>query len=160
LTGDNGYWTEDGNIEYVGRKDYQFKINGFRVETGEIENAVCGCAGVNLAFALIENIKNQKKIVLIYSGDVKTQEVKHKLKEQLPMYMFPNIIMKLERIPFNINGKLDRAAIRELINNMNEETEEDKEQLNEYEQIVSDAVNGMANAGYIKPHDNLFEMSF
>ena len=158
LTGDNGYWTEDGIIIFAGRSDFQFKVNGFRVEMGEIETEILKCANVVNAVAFVDKFDNQNKIVLVYSGQESESDVKSYLKTHLPAYMFPNYVLQMD-IPLNENGKIDRTAIRKRIAELKGDRSV-TEHLSEIEQVVSDTVNGLANAEYIKLDDNLFEMSF
>ena len=158
LTGDSGFWTEDGIIEFIGRKDFQFKVNGFRVEMGEIETIALKCPGVINAAAVVEKIENQNKIVLVYSGQERENSVKQFLRVHLPIHMFPNYVLHME-IPLNENGKVNREIIRQHISDL-KENRNVFEQLTEIEQAVSDVVNNISNLDYIKIDDNLFEMGF
>lgn len=158
LTGDNGFWTDEGVIEFTGRKDYQFKVNGFRVEMGEIEAEVLKCPGVGSAKALVEKIEGQNKIVLVYSGKENESNVKGFLKKHLPTYMFPNYVLHMD-IPLNENGKIDRGIIRNHLVEL-EGAGTVAEQLSEIQRAVSDLVNSISNTKYIKLDDNLFEMNF
>ena len=158
MTGDNGFWTEDGVIVFIGRKDYQFKVNGFRVEMGEIEAEVLKCPGVGNAVALVEKIEGQNKIVLVYSGKENENIVKGFLREYLPTYMFPNYVLHMD-IPLNENGKIDRGIIRNCLIKLEGEGKV-VEQLSEIQQAVSDVVNSISNTKYIKLDDNLFELNF
>ena len=158
LTGDNGFWTEEGVIEFTGRKDYQFKVNGFRVEMGEIEAEVLKCPGVGSTVALVEKIEGQNKIVLVYSGKENENIVKGFLKEHLPTYMFPNYVLHMD-IPLNENGKIDRGIVRNRLVELEGEGTV-VEQLSEIQRAVSDVVNSISNTKYIKLDDNLFELYF
>jgi D-alanine--poly(phosphoribitol) ligase subunit 1 len=109
-TGDLVKYNSYGELEYVGRKDFQIKHRGQRIELGEIEANVLSVDGVEECACLY----NQKKerIVLFYSGRIEQKELGAKLKELLPPYMLPGKRHQLEKMPHNLNGKIDRAALK------------------------------------------------
>lgn len=112
-TGDLGKLCDDGNIIYVGRKDNQVKIQGYRIELGEIEHVATIIAGVNKAYAVVND---EQKIVLLVeasSDDVNQKDIYRKLKANLPRYMLPSEIIIWDGIfPLNQNGKIDRVELR------------------------------------------------
>ncbi len=110
-TGDLVRENERGELEYVCRKDFQIKHMGYRIELGEIEHAAMGLEAMKRVCCLY----NQRKqnIVLIYEGDVEAAEVKAEVKNRVPEYMVPGIIHKLEKMPMNANGKIDRVLLKE-----------------------------------------------
>ncbi len=116
-TGDLVRYLPDGNIEYVGRKDFQVKIRGFRVELGEIEHQLLQYPRIKQASVLVQ--QHQKKssihqyLVGYYVADIALDEddILDYLSRHLPEYMIPNTLVPLEKLPLNINGKLDRQAL-------------------------------------------------
>lgn len=110
-TGDLVRENDRGEIEYVGRKDFQIKHMGYRIELGEIENAAMGSSGVKRCCCLYHQRK--QKIILLYSGELSQEEMKEALKNRVPEYMVPGAILKLEEIPVNANGKIDRKLLGE-----------------------------------------------
>lgn len=110
-TGDLVRLNDRSEIEYVGRKDFQIKHMGYRIELGEIENAVAGLESVKRVCCLY----NQKKqnIVMIYEGSVEIPAIKEEIRRKVPEYMVPGVIHKLDRIPINANGKIDRVLLKE-----------------------------------------------
>lgn len=112
-SGDLVRYNENGELIYVSRKDSQIKYKGNRIELGEIESAVSALEGVERNCCLYDG----KKIGLFYVGAIKENELKQGLGEFLPQYMIPKIIKKLEQIPVNINGKIDREYIKKLFLN-------------------------------------------
>lgn len=123
-TGDIGYWNENGELMYVGRCDGQIKYMGYRIELGEIETAVLSVGGVNHACVLYDN--NEDKIVLFYDSDnddCDRQYIINKLGNFIPKYMFPRIIYKMENLPFNLNGKIDRKKLKEYVDGSTYERE-------------------------------------
>jgi acyl-coenzyme A synthetase/AMP-(fatty) acid ligase len=111
-TGDIVYRRNDGNIMFVGRKDFQVKHMGYRIELGEIENVA-----VSLPFienACIVYNKEEKQIILIYqsSSDVEISEIRLEMGKILPKYMLPTKFEKIEIMPRNPNGKIDRQLLK------------------------------------------------
>lgn len=112
-TGDVGQYDENGNIVYICRKDYQIKLNGYRIELGDIEVVASSVENIDGVCCLFDEIK--KRIVLYYGAkkDV-LDNLKKNLKEKLPFYMLPTKYICLESLPINRNGKTDRVKIKEL----------------------------------------------
>lgn len=111
-TGDLGYVNGQGELVFASRKDYQIKHMGHRIELGEIEADVNLMERVKTCCCIF--IKDSKKIVLFYVGDVEKRELTTELKERLPRYMIPNAIVKLDSLPLTPNGKMDRLKLEEL----------------------------------------------
>ncbi|MBR0220304.1 MAG: amino acid adenylation domain-containing protein [Synergistaceae bacterium] len=109
-TGDLVHYNLKGEIIYDGRKDFQVKHSGHRIELGEIETAVSSIKGVEFCCCLHENIND--KLVLFYSGNLASNEIRKTLADMLPDYMLPNICEQLDKMPLNLNGKIDRAKLK------------------------------------------------
>lgn len=105
-TGDIVQYNEEGQLVYIGRKDFQIKHMGRRIELGEIEANVNSIQGVSES-ACIYNYE-KKCIVLIYSGLINCDDVKNTLKKLLVDYMLPGEIHQVGQMPHNANGKIDR----------------------------------------------------
>ncbi|PHM22405.1 non-ribosomal peptide synthetase [Xenorhabdus ehlersii] len=122
-TGDLGRWRPDGNIEYLGRNDFQVKLRGFRIEPGEIEATLMQCDGVHEAIVFmregthLDNTENQRRLVayLIPQTDVELvpAELRQQLAQHLADYMLPSAFVILDTFPLTPNGKLDRQALPE-----------------------------------------------
>lgn len=110
LTGDLGYLSIDGNIVITGRKDFQVKLNGYRIEPNEIENIINQLNGVT-SIVVVHN----KNILVAYYTDTTSgypQEImKQKCKEYLPEYMIPNVFVRLNTFPLTFNGKINRKKL-------------------------------------------------
>jgi amino acid adenylation domain-containing protein len=121
-TGDLVRWRPDGNIEFLGRMDHQVKIRGYRIELGEIEIHLMNHQYIKDAVVIAVDSpggnsfvqESQDKFLSAYivsARELPPLEIKAYLAKQLPDYMIPSYFMKLEKIPLNPNGKIDRNAL-------------------------------------------------
>ena len=110
-TGDLVQFNEYGEMVYLSRKDYQIKHMGRRIELGEIEKAVSSLQEISVCCCLYDKITHQ--IVLYIEDDLEKSYINHKISKLVPDYMLPNRVVKLDKIPINANGKIDRAVLSE-----------------------------------------------
>lgn len=111
-TGDYGIMREQGYIEFAGRKDLQVKIRGMRIELEEIESCLLNHSIVKNVKATVVDSKGSKEICLYYVGqDVDKEEIENVIRENLPVYMIPKFIVKLEKMPLTLNGKVDVKSL-------------------------------------------------
>ncbi|WEJ04084.1 non-ribosomal peptide synthetase [Pseudomonas sp. FJ2-5-13] len=110
-TGDRARWNADGVLEYLGRLDQQVKLRGFRVEPEEIEARLLALAGIAQAVVLVRDAQ----LIGYYTADAELDEqtVKIALAAELPEYMVPALLMRLDAMPLSPSGKLDRRALPE-----------------------------------------------
>ena len=109
-TGDIVKYDKTGNLIYLSRKDYQIKHMGYRIELGEIERNIYGIEGVALCCAIYDDAN--KRIVLYYQGKIDENELAIECEKILLPYMRPNKFVKLEVMPYNANGKIDRKLLQ------------------------------------------------
>ena len=114
-TGDIVKYNEYDEIIYISRKDFQIKHMGYRIELGEIENRINNIDGVTTCASIYDLA--QKKIVLFYQGSIEKIDLINMAKDKLTNYMMPNKVIKIEKMPYNANGKIDRNLLKK----MNEE---------------------------------------
>ena len=107
-SGDYGRCLPDGKLEFLGRRDSQVKISGFRIEIGEIENALLRVVGVRDGAVVVN-----KHLVAFYTGErpLDSAVIRDKLAESLPAYMVPSAIHWRKALPLTENGKIDRKAL-------------------------------------------------
>ncbi|SDK75250.1 AMP-binding enzyme C-terminal domain-containing protein [Actinopolyspora mzabensis] len=123
-TGDLGRRLPDGDIEFLGREDFQVKIGGFRIELGEIESALLRCPGVHTAIAAAVGTDRHHRRLAAYLVPEAPAEQRDETTDQelsdlalrtvtdtLPNYMVPAAITVLDRLPLTANGKIDRNAL-------------------------------------------------
>ncbi|WP_416381956.1 amino acid adenylation domain-containing protein [Nocardia cyriacigeorgica] len=116
-TGDLVAWNSDGELEYRGRTDFQVKIRGFRIELGEIEAALLRQPNVTAAAVLAHTDPNigDRLVAYVVSADgaIEQQHLQAALAAELPSYMVPSVVVELDALPLNANGKVDRARLPE-----------------------------------------------
>lgn len=108
-TGDIGRLNERGELVFISRKDSQIKNMGHRIELGEIESCACLCGGVESACCLFE--KEKSKLYLYYMGTADEKSVQKHLRKELPRYMVPTKLCRMQTLPLLPNGKIDRKSL-------------------------------------------------
>lgn len=117
-TGDLGRYWGDSNIEFLGRIDSQIKLNGYRIELGEIERAILENNALSNAYVVLIQkclyavVTFKERITQPYN---KIADIKERLAQKLPSYFIPHKIIVLKNIPITTNGKIDRNAIVQII---------------------------------------------
>ena len=109
-TGDLGYINQYGEIMFAGRKDSQIKHYGHRIELGEIEAAAGTVGGIDMCACVYDDDKG--RIALFYTGNADDKDIIKELKLKIQQYMLPNFIKKLDALPRNLSGKIDRMALK------------------------------------------------
>jgi amino acid adenylation domain-containing protein len=113
-SGDYGCWLPEGKLEFLGRRDTQVKISGFRIEIGEIENTLLRIPGVNDGAVLVTGLADQSKhLVAFYAGQrpLDGNVLRDQLRASLPEYMVPAAFQWRRSLPLTGNGKIDRKAL-------------------------------------------------
>jgi natural product biosynthesis luciferase-like monooxygenase protein/amino acid adenylation domain-containing protein len=111
-TGDLGKWLESGEIEIHGRVDHQIKINGFRIEPGEIETSLKKYRGIEDALVTVDKKGGEKLIAYLISNiDIDILKLKDDLQKSLPKFLIPNQFIILNKWPLTSNGKVDRSSL-------------------------------------------------
>lgn len=108
-TGDMAVLSDDGQVYFSGRADFQVKIMGHRIELEEIEDAILSINDVNECCCIFQ--KDKSRITAFITGSADTKAVKQELKSKLPAYMIPAHIKSIDRMPLTINGKIDRKKL-------------------------------------------------
>ncbi len=112
-TGDLGRWLPDGAIEFLGRKDEQVKVRGYRIEPGDIENHLLQHEAVKEAVVIAKDFGPDSKELLAYvtlQEELDVEELREHLKNRLPDYMIPAYFTKLDQLPLTPNGKVNKKG--------------------------------------------------
>ncbi|MCZ8519471.1 MULTISPECIES: non-ribosomal peptide synthase/polyketide synthase [Paenibacillus] len=112
-TGDRARWLPDGTLEYLGRRDEQVKVRGYRIELAEIESALLRLPGLREAAAAVLEEENASRLCVYFTaGETRSPaELKQALAALLPDYMLPAYYVQLEALPLTANGKPDRRSL-------------------------------------------------
>lgn len=114
-TGDWARLTDDGQIEFAGRRDQQVKLRGFRIELGEVETALSRHPSVRESVIVARGESNEEKRLIAYfvpaDGPASVGELRHYLSAQLPEYAVPSAFVQLAALPLSANGKVNRLAL-------------------------------------------------
>lgn len=120
-TGDLMAWNEDGCLTFHGRNDYMVKLNGYRVELGEVERVLLQNKNITETVCILRNINGGDNLCCFYVIESSVddeekfiRELKEEISQKLAEYMIPSIFRRLDAIPRNINGKVDRSALPEI----------------------------------------------
>ncbi|KAJ1925933.1 hypothetical protein IWQ60_004248 [Tieghemiomyces parasiticus] len=108
-TGDLGCWLANGEVQVLGRKDFQIKLRGFRIELGEIESTCQAYPGIVKAVALV---KENRLVGYVTPGTVDNAGLLQFIAARLPHYMVPEVIVPLDTLPWTAIGKVDRKILQ------------------------------------------------
>jgi amino acid adenylation domain-containing protein len=152
-TGDLAMYSDEGFIVFIGRDDGQVKLNGYRIETGEVESAIKRLEKDSLPVVIIKD--NQLHAFI----DKKVDENKllNALKEELPEYMIPTYIHVVDEIPLSANGKINRKYLGSICENESH----DKSNIplsTEWEKRVSSLWQGVLGVKNIYANDSFFKL--
>jgi len=108
-TGDLAYYGADGLLYFSGRKDFQIKHMGHRIELQEIEMHLHALDGVDRCCCVY--FKQAERIVAFYEGTAEPKEIITALRKAVPAFMIPQVFHRMDRLPITANGKIDRALL-------------------------------------------------
>jgi tyrocidine synthetase-3 len=116
LTGDRVKWREDGNIEFLGRLDFQVKVRGYRIEIGEIENRLAANESVEEAVVVARSDTAGANYLCAYvvpaaGKEFQAEVLRKELNQVLPGYMVPSFFVPLDKFPLTPSGKVDRKLL-------------------------------------------------
>lgn len=114
-TGDIVKENDKGEIEYVGRMDFQIKHMGYRIELGEIETAVSSLDGISRCCCLYDTRKSKIIMFIESETEISRKTVNAYLADKIPEYMLPGKVVNVPVMPVNANGKIDRKALKEML---------------------------------------------
>lgn len=113
-TGDLARWMANGELEYLGRIDFQVKLNGFRIELDEIESHLSKHPAIQESVVILQDRGDLKRLIAFYVPARQLEQApdfKAFLKDNLPGYMIPAFFVPLDKMPMTLNGKVDRRAL-------------------------------------------------
>lgn len=164
-SGDLVRWTEQGQVEFVGRGDDQVKIRGHRVEIGEVENALSLLPGVESTVVLAEAVNNSQRLLgyCVIPGlsaaekAERSQQLLAQLHRRLPDYMVPARLLVLDEFVRNVSGKIDRKALPEA-GLLRQNSAPQKAPCNQQEKDVCSSMAAVLQLDSIYPADDFFAL--
>ncbi|WNF06405.1 non-ribosomal peptide synthetase [Brevibacillus borstelensis] len=161
-TGDIGRYLPDGNIEFWGREDFQVKIQGYRIELGEIEAALSQHDAVrNVVVKAIGEKHGNKRLVgyVVLNRPIAdvTAELQGYLRDRLPSYMIPSLIMTIDAVPLSPNGKVNRKLLPEPQFQPGKDSETGPA-LTKTEEELTEVWKKMLNLDHVNADDNFFDL--
>ncbi|MCA8863809.1 non-ribosomal peptide synthetase [Halomonas sp. SBBP1] len=158
-TGDLVRWREDGQLEYLGRLDHQVKIRGLRIELGEIEAELLSQPKVREAVVVAQESSTGSRLVayVVPQADLEldTNLLREALGQRLPDYMVPGVVVTLEALPLNANGKVDRKALPEPDLDSGSQYEPP---LGGVEEVLAEIWSEVLSVERVGRYDNFFEL--
>ena len=167
-TGDLVRYVRGEGIEFIERKDEQVKVRGYRIELGEIESRLKEETGIREAAAVVREMSGSRQIVAyVVTGESagkdwteQRRRIEKRLREEMPEYMIPARIERLEELPKTTNGKIDRKALRlrEWEEETKERTEERERPRDEIEAKLGEIWEEVLHRKEIGINDNFFDL--
>jgi amino acid adenylation domain-containing protein len=163
-TGDLARWQSDGNIEFLGRSDFQVKFRGFRIELGEIEAAISNHPSVRETVVVLKNphqVNEGKLVAYIVKNTDKSltiSDMRDFLSSSLPDYMLPSHFVMLDSIPLTTNGKIDRAAMPDPASDRPELAQGYEPPQGDLENFITKKWEELLGVSPIGRHDKFFEL--
>lgn len=137
-TGDYGYRLQSGEIVFIGRKDKQVKIHGYRVDINEIRQNLLEQEMIDAALVVVdERSGDEKRLLAFYISpeEIPEKELRHFLRQRVAEYMIPAAFTRVDSFPMNRNGKLDMTKLLSLVciweNDANEKPNQNEEAIKE-----------------------------
>lgn len=165
-TGDLVRYRPNGEIEFLGRADFQIKLRGHRIEPGEIEAVLEEYAGIRRAVVVMrEDREGDQRLVAYLAGETQSAEgladLRRMLEAKLPDFMVPSNLVFLPGLPLTDNGKIDRKALLNLPppspNAINSGPVEDRRST-QLEQTIADAWKDALGLERVGLHENFFDL--
>lgn len=161
-TGDRVKFLPNGQLHFLGRKDQQIKLHGYRIELEEIEHALTQISGIREAIALVREVQKDSKLLVAYitsheNLSLNSSNIRSELKKSLPEYMVPTLIITLQSMPLTSHGKIDRQLLP-----MPVMTDDSAKELvasfNSVENLILDTWRSVLNLEHIQINDNFFDI--
>lgn len=165
-SGDLVRWRADGELEFAGRRDHQIKLNGARIEAGELEAAIAAHPAVREALVeLAAPDGGERRLIAFltldaesrHRGDALTSELRDVLRARLPRYMVPSGFIIVDAFPLLPNGKIDRQALRQQAHARRLPTPQARTARSPAVELACGLFTHVLKTGSIGPGDDFFE---
>ncbi|HGO1471420.1 TPA: amino acid adenylation domain-containing protein [Staphylococcus aureus] len=157
-SGDLARYTSDGQIEFLGRIDKQVKVNGYRIELDEIENAILAIRGISDCVVTVSHFDTHDILNAYYVGEQQMeQDLKQYLNDHLPKYMIPKTITHIDCMPLTTNDKVDTTRLPNP-SPIQQSNKVYSEPSNEIEQTFVDVFGEVLKQNDVGVDDDFFEL--
>ncbi|HCY8310097.1 TPA: amino acid adenylation domain-containing protein [Staphylococcus aureus] len=157
-SGDLARYTSDGQIEFLGRIDKQVKVNGYRIELDEIENAILAIRGISDCVVTVSHFDTHDILNAYYVGEQQVeQDLKQYLNDHLPKYMIPKTITHIDCMPLTTNDKVDTTRLPNP-SPIQQSNKVYSEPSNEIEQTFVDVFGEVLKQNDVGVDDDFFEL--
>ena len=162
-TGDLAKFREDGSIECLGRTDFQVKIRGFRVELGEIESVLASEASIEQAVVVAREDRPGAKSLIAYvrlaaGATIDEAALRNAVTATLPDYMVPSRVVALDAFPLTLNGKIDRRALPEPLEQALKKGADEELPQGEIEKGLETILRDILRIPRVGRHENFFDI--
>lgn len=156
-SGDYARWTDEGDVEILGRTDNQIKLRGLRIELGEVEAALAAISGIKNVVVKIVKIKGEEHLAAYFTADRKIEisDIKAELGKNLTKYMVPTAYLQMEKFPLTPNGKTDVKSLPDPEIALSGEYEAPA---NDTEQNIADIFGKILKLDKVGANDNFYEL--
>jgi acyl carrier protein len=159
-TGDLGRWRPDGNMEFLGRIDFQVKIRGVRIELEEIENLLHSHDDIKTAIVMQRQTQKHEKYLCAYivaETTISSSDLREFLAKELPEFMIPSVFMQIDSIPLTPSGKVNRKALEKMGRQLQLGTTYVAPQ-DDFEKNIADIWKEVLSVQKVGIHDNYFDL--
>ncbi len=158
-TGDLARWNADGEVELFGRRDFQVKIRGNRIEIEEIENCLKQCEGIDEVVVILRKDDNNPRLYCYLKGTQQfdVSDMKRYLEERLPKYMVPSFFVKIDSFPYTTSGKIDRIALAKIEGAVQKE-EGYRAPCTKTEQVIAQVWEEVLGVEHVGVRDDFFDV--
>ncbi|WP_372641977.1 amino acid adenylation domain-containing protein [Hyphomicrobium sp.] len=162
-TGDLGRWGTDGLLYHMGRIDHQVKVRGFRIEPGEIETTIHAHPSVREAVVVAHEAASADTRLVAYvayenGAEPTASDMRRHLRQTLPDYMVPSLIVALDSLPLTPNGKIDRSQLPDPFASTSEASTVGEEPAPGMETIIADLWREILKLDRVGAEDNFFDL--
>jgi len=162
-TGDRARFRSDGSLDYLGRLDNQVKVRGFRIELGEIESVLTAHAAVRQAVVGVSQAGGEDARLVAYvifepGQDLTVSETRRFLRERLPEYMVPGLVVTVDSFPLTPNGKVDRKSLPDPLAAGAQRTTGYTEPRTDEERLISAVWSELLDIERVSRTDNFYEI--
>lgn len=164
-TGDKVMLSPEGEIIFLGRIDFQVKLRGFRIELGELEERIATMKGIRNVVVVARKDSMDSMYLCAYytledknNKEITPQYIQNLMRQQVPEYMVPGKLMCMENLPINANGKIDRKALPDILEEENMSSQNVEGAKNKAEQLILDLIHKVLGSNAAGREDDFFQM--